>query len=368
MRIALIGDFTGTPDEGMKNISSTVYNRLAKNHDVFAMNPFQALSVHTLLQLKLFRPHVIHYLHGPTIRSLGILAWLKLITRAPTLVSATRPYLPPWTRKILPLVCPDLVLTQSRGGETLFKNLGSRVSFFPNGVDMEKFSPVNPREKANLRSRLNLPLDQKIILHVGHIKPNRQLDIFFRIQKMEGIQVVIAGGTHEPADIALKEKLIRAGIRVVHEYMPDISMLYKAADLYLFPIMDKPVDKGEKQGTDYNSIGAIDLPLSVFEAMACDLPVLTTPFGALPRLFNQDPLDPRSRGFVYADTDTDLLGKIWPMLDSGRSGTRAKVSPFAWPKVINYLEQHYQGLVRRAGPRAVSYSNTPGMAGKESHP
>ena len=358
MRIVLIGDFTGTPDEGMKHISSTLYNRLAKNHDVFAMNPFQALSVHTLLQLKLFRPEVIHYLHGPTIRSLIILAWLKLVTQAPTLVSATRPYLPKWTRKILPLVCPDLVLTQSQEFETLFKALGNRVSFFPNGVDMDKFSPVGPREKAKLRSRLNLPLDQKIILHVGHIKPNRQLDIFFRIQKMEGVQVVVAGGTHEAADIALKDKLVRAGIKVVHEYMPDISELYKAADLYIFPLMDK----GKAQGFDYNSIGAIDLPLSVFEAMACDLPVLTTPFGALPRLFTRD------QGFVYADTDTAILEKIRPMLDSGRTGTRAKVSPFAWPRVVSFLEQQYQGLVRSAGDRAVAYSHKTGMAGKESHP
>ena len=112
-----------------------------------------------------------------------------------------------------------------------------------------------------LRQSLNLPADQTVILHVGHIKPNRQLDIFFRIQQMEGFQVVVAGGTHEAADEDLKERLIEAGIIVVHTYMPDISVLYKACDLYLFPIKDK----GRRQGAGYNTLGAIDIPLSVLD-------------------------------------------------------------------------------------------------------
>ncbi len=340
-KVVLIGDFTGKPDEGMKHISATLRHRLAKNNQVFIMNPGQALSVHTLIQLRLFAPDIIHYLHGPTIRSLMILAFLRAFTGARTVVSATRPYLPRWTRTLFSLVAPDLVLTQSREFESFCRSKGTRVSFFPNGVDMEKFAPRPNGEKDKLRKKLNLPLHQKIILHVGHIKPNRQLDIFFKVQRLEGIQVVVAGGTHEAADEALKQRLVRAGIIVVHEYMPDISELYNAADLYLFPI----VDRGRRKGAGYNSLGAIDLPLSVLEAMSCDLPVLTTPFGALPRLFSQ------GDGYMYADSHRGLTEKLRPMLESGRTGTRNKVMPLAWPRVVQYLEQHYEGLVRLAAPK-----------------
>ncbi len=353
-RVVLIGDFIGTPDEGMKNVSATLYNRLAKNNRIIFMNPGQALSVYTLIRLRMFNPAIIHYLHGPTIRSLIILAFLKIVTGAKTVVSATRPYLPAWTRILFPLVTPDLVLTQSGDFEAFCRSKGTRVSFFPNGVDRTKFSPRPPGDKAGLRQKLNLPRHKKIILHVGHIKPNRQLDVFFQIQGMEGIQVVVAGGTHEAADEALKERLVRAGIIVVHEYMPDISELYNAADLYLFPI----VDKGRRKGAGYNSLGAIDLPLSVLEAMSCDLPVLTTPFGALPRLFSQ------GDGYIYADSHKGLIEKLRPMLESGKTGTRQKVAPLAWSKIVRYLEQHYEGLVRIKEKK--SFRIHPGMPGKES--
>ena len=133
-RIVLIGDFTGTPDEGMKHISATLSRRLAKENQVFVMNPGQALSVYTLIKLKMFNPAIIHYLHGPTIRSLMILAFLRAFTGARTLVSATRPYLSGWTRGLFPLVSPDLILTQSREFEAFCRSKGCRVSFVPNGV------------------------------------------------------------------------------------------------------------------------------------------------------------------------------------------------------------------------------------------
>lgn len=40
-------------------------------------------------------------------------------------------------------------------------------------MDLSKFSPAGIEEKALIRKQLNLPEDKKIVLHVGHIKPNR---------------------------------------------------------------------------------------------------------------------------------------------------------------------------------------------------
>ncbi len=341
MRLCLIGDFSGTPDEGMKNVSRTTYERLSRRHDVMNVNTSDLLKPGVLMSIRRFNPEVVHYLHGPTIRSLVLLRWLTIILgrKTKTVVSATRPYFTEVSRKYLPLLKPDIVLTQSEKFETFFKSHGFRVAFFPNGVDCVKFAPVSSGEKIQIRKNLGLPQDKFIVLHVGHIKPNRKLDLFMDIQQMEKIQVVVAGGTHEKSDEVLKDKLKASGIRVVHEFFEDISQLYKASDLYVFPILDL---KNSFPGA-YNQVGAIDLPLSVMEAMACNLPVLSTRFGALPRLFKP------GSGFEYAETHSEIIQQIAAMTTVESVLTRDKIKSFDWENVIRSLETIYADILNNPG-------------------
>ena len=344
MRLCLIGDFSGTPDEGMKNVSRTTHTILSGNHDVLAINSRDLLNPFTQMEIRRHKPQVIHYLHGPTIKSLALIKYLKVVTsgggtQVKTIVSATRPYFSRVSQQLVPYVKPDLVLTQSDKFEAFFKKNGCAVTFFPNGVDIKKFAPVEIEEKAGIRRELNLPEDKKIVLHVGHIKPNRKLGFFMDVQKMKGVQVVIAGGTHEKADEALKQRLMDSGIIVIHEYLEDVSLLYKASDLYLFPIENSKSNMPDH----YNQVGAIDLPLSILEAMGCNLPVITTRFGALPRLF--EPHD----GFMFVDRKDLICDLIRAMPLKKDAGTRCMVEPLDWRQVINRLEQHYQNLINPPG-------------------
>lgn len=341
MRLCLIGDFSGTPDEGMKNVSRTIYTLLSQRHDVIAVTSRDILKPQTQARIRAFDSQIIHYLHGPTIKSLVLLKYLKMLTSeagnsVKTIVSATRPYFSKITEKFVPYLKPDLVLTQSEKFETFFKTNGCAVTFFPNGVDLSKFAPADPDEKTTLRKQLNLPESKKIVLHVGHIKANRKLDFFMDVQKMDGVQVVVAGGTHEKADEDLKDELVRNKIIVVHEYLKDISVLYKAADLYVFPIEDDKTGMPDS----YNQIGAIDLPLSILEAMGCNLPIITTQFGALPRLFN--PQD----GFVFAQRKELIMDLIQAMPAKLDAGTRTMVAPLDWNQVVEGLERRYRMLIK----------------------
>ncbi len=71
----------------------------------------------------------------------------------------------------------------------------------------------------------------------------------------------------------MADELRRAGVLLITHYLPEIVELYQAADAYVFPVPPNPADPS-----------AIDLPLSVLEAAACNLPILATRFGALPDL------------------------------------------------------------------------------------
>jgi glycosyltransferase involved in cell wall biosynthesis len=91
-------------------------------------------------------------------------------------------------------------------------------------------------------------------------------------------QVVIVSSSSTPRDAIgpkeLKDKLKQAGITIVDRYIPDIEEIYQLSDCYVFPV--------KKESS------AISLPLSILEARACGLPVLTTDFGSIQAFLDDD--------------------------------------------------------------------------------
>jgi glycosyltransferase involved in cell wall biosynthesis len=337
MYICLLGDFASRPDEGMKNVSKKMRDSLSFKNDILALNNRHIFRKAFLRNIRSFHPEIIHYLHGPTIRSLIILRVAKRFSGngTKTIVTATRPYFSRYSKWAVSLLKPDLVLTQSARFEDFFRKRGCLVQFFPNGVDCQEFCPVSDSEKINIRQKLNLSLEKKIVLHVGHFKANRNLEIFKEIQKIDNLQVVIVGGVTETSNETLKKDLKRSGIKCFHKFYEDISRFYKMADLYVFPLKDT----GDKFPGSYNQVGAIDMPLSVLEAMACNLPVISTEFGALPRILET------GDGLTFCRTNEDILNAVKRACIGVPANTRQKVLPFQWGRVIEQLETIYQSVL-----------------------
>ena len=73
-------------------------------------------------------------------------------------------------------------------------------------------------------------------------------------------------------------------------------------------------------------------------ASACNLPVLTTRFGALPEIIEE--VD----GFRYYDVITEIPGMI-AELRKIEPATSGSVTEFSWEKVfLRYLEPHLKSL------------------------
>jgi glycosyltransferase involved in cell wall biosynthesis len=214
-------------------------------------------------------------------------------------------------------VAPDLCAVQSAQTLAQAWALGWRTLQIPPGVDTDMFHPVLPDEKQRLRLKHELPLDAFVVLHAGHLNRRRGVTSLAAITDLAC--PVLAASTSTPQDEALAGELRRAGVLLITRYVPYIAELYQAADAYLFPVPPNPFDPS-----------AIDLPLSVLEAMACNLPILATRFGALPDVWSDRP------GVIFWDNVAGLRAGV-ARLREHPVDTRPLAEPYNWQAVAKRI-------------------------------
>ena len=166
-------------------------------------------------------------------------------------------------------ISPDIALEwRSRGVPA------HRIHLIPNGVDTTRFAPVEPREKSFLRQKLRLPQNATIAIYTGRLVSYKGLPLLLTVWKQirckhENVLLLLAGTggldihnceaelRDSVKSAALEKDVIFLGaVQNVPEYL-------QAADLFAFP-------------TENDAF-----PSSIVEAMACALPVITTPVGAI---------------------------------------------------------------------------------------
>lgn len=287
LKIAFIGVFSSVYDEGLNQLSNRFQKYFQHIHIVKVVNTKHALDPRTLRMLRGFRPDIIHYITGPTVRSLFVLSVYRHVVRlsAKLVISATRPYFTLLQSRMIKYLRPDFVFSQSRKWERVFSSAGVATTFMPNPVDTEKFRKL-AISKNELRSKHGLPLDKKLVLHVGHFRKNRRLDLLAAAQKrlsVDNTLFIIVGGTFHPEEDNITAFLKASGCMVINHYVDNIEELYNACDVMVFPIDKLREDYNPKH---YDEIGVIDMPLSILEALSCGLPVIAPPIDSLSVLFD----------------------------------------------------------------------------------
>ena len=224
-----------------------------------------------------------------------------------------RPRLP-LERRWAGLAGPDVLLSPSLEVVERAAACGMDARFLAPGVDASLFRPVAPADKAALRARHGLP-EGKLVLHVGHASPNRNLGWLVRARRELGAEIAVVVGRSQGVDHATVRMLTGAGIRVLSDFVPEIAEVYAASDCYAFPVMEES--------------GAIGTPLSVLEAMACNLPVVSTPFGGLRAMF-----EPRG-GIAFEEESDAWIAALKRALEirPDEVETRSLVSRYSWERV-----------------------------------
>lgn len=332
MRILVFSERLRPPlDEGFKNTAIMLVRVLRQQHDVAALTTFgvdipgegvRNIPANKLLLGGALRravrdaaPDIVVYIPTASATPAAMLRTHVLAGYAPQsriamLALQPRAY-DPLTRLAIRFIRPHLILTQSLAMTGLLRGLGCTVVHVPPAVDATRFTPASDGRRRALRQQLSLPTESYIVLHVGHINANRNVQVLARVQQAGG-QAVLVGSTSTPQDDGLARDLQAAGVIVVRHYVRKIEEYYQAADCYLFPVV--------------SSTGAISVPLSVLEAMACNLPIVTTPYGDLPALFPQDRLR-------FSRSDDELVVNVLAARQIGNAATRQLVLPFTWQSV-----------------------------------
>ncbi len=332
LRICLIGDFSDPKDEGMKKTAYKLALVLSREHRVLPLHVKQLFLPNFWNGLKRFGPEIILYVGGPSIMSFVIAkaastyCALNFGRRPKTALFALHPSLPLVLDRVSTLFRPDLILAQSFASQSMFRKLGLRTHFLPVGVDTEKFTPISSSRKTYLRKKYGLRETAFIVMHVGSIRRNRGLEILTRIQIDKGNCVLIIGSTSMAMDRSVVTMLTASGCLVWRHHFAEIEELYQLADLYVFPVVDR--------------LGSIELPLSVMEAMACNLPVISTKFGALPRILEE------KDGLVFVDEVDEIPSKIERTKNEKTTiRTRERVISYSWENVTRSLVECFRKLV-----------------------
>jgi len=340
LRICLVADYS-EPDEARKVIAHNLYKELSKNHEVLRADIRSISSVGFWKGVRKFEPQVIHYIPGASPISFAITKTMKILSTKPKTImsSMLSPFHKPFhgfyyllsylTRWTVTFTKTDLVIAQSEDAEKEFKKLGCNVKFMVcSGVDVKRFVPVSGKRKEELREKYGIDHEKFVILHVGSIRKWRNVEILKELQSCNAgeTQVLVVGRTSTKFERNVALELEKMGCKIINEYVPKIEELYALSDCYVFPTTDP--------------VGSIDIPLSVLEAMATNLPVVSTRFGGLLTIFKE------GDGLFFVE-DGENIYKTIEDIKNGKLEikTREKVLSYSWENITKRVEGIYNELL-----------------------
>ena len=150
----------------------------------------------------------------------------------------------------------------------------NKIHLIPNSVDTTRFAPVNAKQKTFLREKLNLPQATTIAIYTGRLVSYKGLPLLLKVWgeircRHDNALLLLAGtgglDIHN-CEAQLHDYVTSNGLERNVWFLGPIENIpeyLQAADLFVFP-------------TENDAF-----PSSIVEAMACALPVVTTPVGAI---------------------------------------------------------------------------------------
>jgi UDP-glucose:(heptosyl)LPS alpha-1,3-glucosyltransferase len=213
-----------------------------------------------------------------------------------------------------------------------FGTPAEKLVLIRNAVDGARFHPgLRAEMRAGVRGQLGIPPDANVVLHVGSGFERKGVAVFLdAVARASGHWAIVAGKDKRSQRYVRQAEALGIAPRVRFVgAVSDVRPYYAAADSFLLATLYDPQ------------------PNAMLEAMACGLPIVTTPTCGGAELLKEG-----ESGFVRDALDAAGMAQALASLDAQRAqaigaATRAAVEPFTPQAMAREYLDLYRRLLRR---------------------
>lgn len=199
----------------------------------------------------------------------------------------------------------DLIVCNSNGTESVYKENNFKTIVAPNGVNIEEYDI--DKGKDELRDELGISKDKKIAMYVGHLYKWKGVDVIItvaeKMREKKDLIFVLIGGTKKDIERykeTVKNKKLNNVYILGHKTKDLIPQYLKCSDILLLP--NVPVTE---ESIRYTS------PIKMFEYMASKRPIIASNLPSILEVLN-------NKNSIICETNDpkDLASKIDDILNN----------------------------------------------------
>lgn len=217
-----------------------------------------------------------------------------------------------------------------------YRNMGAKekkIEIFFNGIDLSEFNSLPQR--GNFRKRFSIDYNKKMILYLGRIHRTKGIDLLVKTfsdisKKLNDSILVIVG-----PDVGYLSTLKK----LVADLQLRDNVLFTGA------ISQKQKLEAYRDADVFVTCSYTGFPTTFLEACACGLPIVTTEKGDKLNWINNNV------GYVVQYDEASLGNAIFKILTNEKlkkefvENCKKVVQNFAWPKIIEQLENIYLNIL-----------------------
>lgn len=216
----------------------------------------------------------------------------------------------------------------------------NKVNVIPLGFDLQKFNQNLPEKRKNIREKFQIGQDQVAVAIIGRLAPIKNHALFLEVVDLLQVQTekklvfFIVGDGELREEIAQKAtELSKKGVDIrMTSWIKDINEFNAGMDIICL--------SSNNEGT----------PVSIIEAQACQIPVVSTNVGGVQNVMIDNEtgyIVPKNNARIFADRLLVLIENEALRNEMGQNGWSFVEERFHFERLVKDMEHYYKELLTK---------------------